>query len=51
MQCGIYTRNCWGFELRDCSLFMPKGGGRCLEWGGGGKNARGMPGGDVEVSN
>ena len=24
--------------VRDCSLFMPKGEGRCLEWGGGGKN-------------
>ena len=49
MQCGIYTRNCWGFELRDCSLFMPKGGPVFRV--GGGKNARGMPGGDVEVSN
>ena len=50
MQCGIYTRNCWGFELRDCSLFMPKGGGAVFRVEGG-KNARGMPGGDVEVSN
>ena len=38
MQINIYIHvHCITEYIRDCSLFMPKGGGRCLEWGGGGK--------------